>query len=234
MGAELSALPGGALRLYKTEDGQATVSVLLDAQTSSTAGAALRLYDGSGSETISMEAETGYMRINGNLDVTDIVPSSGLLIIHGTTETDVLRITGGSDIAEPFNVNSYVPIKPGMVVAIDPDRSGELRVADRAYDPTVAGIISGAGGVNAGMTLQQKGTAADGSHPVALTGRVYCWCDADVSGSIQPGDMLTTSTTPGHAMKAGDRTRAFGSIIGKAMTSLTTGKGLVLVLVSLQ
>ena len=35
-------------------------------------------------------------------------------------------------------------------------------------------------------------------------------------------------------MKAIDRDRASGSIIGKAMTGLSTGKGLVLVLVNLQ
>jgi hypothetical protein len=35
-------------------------------------------------------------------------------------------------------------------------------------------------------------------------------------------------------MKAGDHERASGAIIGKAMTSLAKGKGLVLVLVSLQ
>ena len=84
------------------------------------------------------------------------------------------------------------------------------------------------------MTLAQEGSVADGEHPVALTGRVWAWCDADASGAIQPGDMLTSSTTPGHAMKATDRQRAFGAIIGKAMSPLKSGRGLVLVLVSLQ
>jgi len=49
-----------------------------------------------------------------------------------------------------------------------------------------------------------------------------------------PGDLLTTSDTPGHAMRATDRTRAYGATIGKAMSSLKDGRGLVLVLVSLQ
>ena len=51
---------------------------------------------------------------------------------------------------------------------------------------------------------------------------------------IQPGDLLTTSDTPGHVMKVSDHDKAQGSIIGKAMSSLDKGKGLVLVLVSLQ
>ena len=46
--------------------------------------------------------------------------------------------------------------------------------------------------------------------------------------------MLTTSDTPGHAMKAVDKARRDGAVIGKAMSSLKSGKGLVLVLVSLK
>jgi len=152
----------------------------------------------------------------------------------GVVSIPKLRIRGGSDIAEPFAISDQTGVQPGMVVAIDSGRVGELRLATDPYDPTVAGIISGAGGVHTGMTLTQEGTIADGDHPVALTGRVWCWCDADANGPIQPGDMLTTSATPGHAMVATDRDRAFGSTIGKAMSSLESGQGLVLVLVNLQ
>jgi hypothetical protein len=68
---------------------------------------------------------------------------------------------------------------------------------------------------------------------VALTGRVYVQADT-VNGPIQPGDLLTTSLTPGRAMKVTDHARAQGAILGKAMTGLAAGEGLVLVLVSLQ
>jgi hypothetical protein len=110
-------------------------------------------------------------------------------------------ITGGGDLAEPFEASGA--IKPGMVVAIDPEQPGRLRIADKAYDHTVAGIASGANGINPGLTMRQQGTAADGSLPVALTGRVYCWADASNS-PIGPGDLLTSSSTPGHAMKVTD------------------------------
>lgn len=146
----------------------------------------------------------------------------------------ILTVVGGSDIAEPFNVSGEEAPQPGMVVSIDPERTGELRVCTRAYDSTVAGIVSGAGGVKTGMTLKQDGTAATGKLPVALTGRVYCYVDADAGGPVVPGDLLTTSDTPGHAMKVTDRARAGGATLGKAMSSLQAGKGLVLVLVSLQ
>ena len=83
------------------------------------------------------------------------------------------------------------------------------------------------------MTMGQATTLANGKYPVALSGRVYVWVDA-TRGAIRPGDLLTTSATPGHAMKAGNAAKAQGAIIGKAMTELKAGKGLVLVLVTLQ
>lgn len=151
----------------------------------------------------------------------------------GRTDVDVLRINGGSDLAEPFEIAGSESIEPGTVVAIDPSHPGQLRVADGAYDRTVAGCISGGNGINPGLTMQQEGTIADGSVPVALSGRVYCWADATY-GPIQPGDLLTTSDTPGHAMRASEYERAQGAMIGKAMSALDEGRGLVLVLVTLQ
>ena len=148
----------------------------------------------------------------------------------GRVRCTELQITAGSDLAEPFDVTGAEDIEPGMVVAIDPDNVGKLRLTDKAYDRTVAGIVSGANGIRPGVTMQQEGTPAAGELPVALTGRVYCWCDAS-SGPILPGDMLTTSGTPGHAMKVTDYARAQGAILGKAMSSLQSGQGLVLVLV---
>ena len=120
-----------------------------------------------------------------------------------------------------------------MLVSIDPARPGKLVISTDPYDNKVAGVISGAGGIKPGMLMAQANTEADGAHPVALTGRVYCWADA-ANSPIKPGDLLTTSAIPGHAMKATDRDSAFGATIGKAMTSLKEGRGLVLVLVSLQ
>ena len=86
--------------------------------------------------------------------------------------------------------------------------------------------------INPGIMLKQQG-ALDQGQNVALTGRVYALADA-TSGPIKPGDLLTTSAIPGHCMKAGDRDRAQGAILGKAMTGLKDGKGKVLVLVTLQ
>lgn len=151
----------------------------------------------------------------------------------GRITTNELEITGGADIAEPFPVVEDVMIEPGTVLSIDPQETGSLKIADKAYDHCVAGIVSGAENVKPGLVLKHSGTIADGNHLIALTGRVYCKADARTK-PIKPGDLLTTSDLPGYAMKATDRERAQGAVIGKAMTSLDSGTGMVLVLVSLQ
>jgi hypothetical protein len=152
----------------------------------------------------------------------------------GRIVAGVMEITGGSDLAEQFDVSSADgTVQPGMVVCIDPSKPGALAVSRESYDRKVAGILSGAGGVEPGMMMAHNGTLASGEHPVALTGRVYCLADAS-QAPIEPGDLLTTSERPGHAMKVQDYERAQGAVIGKAMTSLQDGRGLVLVLVNLQ
>lgn len=164
-------------------------------------------------------------------------PSGGVAIeANGLAKVKTLQILGGADLAEPFDVSvsDESGPEPGTVVVIDPASPGDLRVSDRAYDARVAGVISGARGLAPGMLMHAEGDEhASGVHPVALTGRVWCKVDAD-HGAVEPGDLLTTSPTPGHAMKASDATLRGGAVIGKAMTALEAGRGLVLVLVSLQ
>lgn len=184
------------------------------------------------SKTAGSGDATMVMTPAGNVGIGLTTPSR-TLHVNGTTRTNVLEITGGADLAEPFDIVNESTIQPGMVVAIDVAHAGQLKMSENAYDKTVAGIISGAGGIQPGMVMGQDGTIANGQHPVALTGRVYCRVDASY-GVIRPGDLLTTSNTPGHAMKVTDHDQAQGAIIGKAMTSLEEGQGLVLVLVSLQ
>ena len=174
--------------------------------------------------------------IHGHLFTDGAVDCSGYISTKSTMYASSLQLTGGADVAEPYQIatSRQVAPRPGMVVSIDPDRTGQMRVCTQAYDSAVGGIISGANGIHPGVVLRQAGTVADGALPIASLGRVWCWCDADAGGAITPGDLLTTSATPGHAMRVRDHDRARGAILGKAMSPLKSGKGLVLVLVTLE
>jgi hypothetical protein len=153
-------------------------------------------------------------------------------LFDGTAATQVLEIRGGADLAERFEVSGTETPEPGTLMVIDPDKPGHLRPSEAAYDSRVAGVVSGAGGVQPGLTLHQAGMI-EGDTVVAIAGRVYVKAEA-FSSPIRPGDQLTTSSIAGYAMKATDRDQAYGAVIGKAMTGLETGTGLVLVLVNLQ
>jgi hypothetical protein len=151
--------------------------------------------------------------------------------VNNNLSTATLTIRGGADVAEPFPVTGS-QVEPGTVMVIDEANPGQLSRSTQAYDTRVAGIISGAGGVKPGLELQQDGVLDQGQK-VALSGRVYVQADASL-GAIRPGDLLTTSDVPGCAMRVSDHARAQGAILGKAMTGLKDGRGLVLVLVTLQ
>lgn len=143
----------------------------------------------------------------------------------GRTQVKCLEILGGCDINERFN--STETLEPGTIVIADPDRPGQVCQTGRPYDQRVVGAISGANGIKPGLTLTQEGTALDGTHPVALDGRVY----VKVIGPVKVGDLLTTSKELGKAMAVKNRRKAFGAVIGKALESDADGDGLVLMLV---
>lgn len=143
-------------------------------------------------------------------------------------------VTANGDCAEELDVAPGEPVEPGDVMVIT--EGGRLARCSTTYDRRVAGVLSGAGDLEPGIVLgckSKEGTNGAPRRPLALTGRVFCRVDA-ASGAIQVGDLLTTSTTPGHAMKAGDPARSFGTVVGKALAGLRHGRGLIPVLVALQ
>jgi hypothetical protein len=145
----------------------------------------------------------------------------------GVTEIEVLQINGGSDIKE--DINSIDDVEPGDVVVIDENNPGHIKRTNEEYDKKVAGIISGANGINPGLSLSQS-DVLEGEYPLAMLGRVY----VKVIGKVEIGDMLTTASIPGFAMTVEDFSKANGAVIGKAMTRNEAGEGMVLVLVNLQ
>jgi hypothetical protein len=144
-----------------------------------------------------------------------------------TVDVDV-RLAGG-DLAEQFEVVGELPAEPGCVVVLA--GNDRVRVSDAPYDRRVAGVVSGAGSYRPALVLDSH-VGAD-RRPLALTGKVWCNVDADFA-PVELGDLLTTSPTPGYAMCAADPARAFGAVIGKALGTLRSGRGLVPVLVGLQ
>ena len=176
-------------------------------------------------------AISGTLTVGGGTSVSGNASVGGTINVGGNASVCTLSIRGGCDLAEPFAITGTV-IQKGSVLVIDPGHPGQLKLSDTAYDTRVAGVASGANGINPGIAMHQEGSL-EGGQDVALSGRVYVQADTS-NGAIVPGDLLTSSATPGHAMKVTDHLRAQGAIIGKAMSSLPDGAGMVLVLVSLQ
>jgi hypothetical protein len=131
--------------------------------------------------------------------------------------------SGGADIAEYFSVDEDP--EPGTVLVIGKD--SKLQCSTTAYDTTVAGIVSTSPGVSLGTN--EEGNESE--NLIAVAGRVPCKVDASYA-PIKPGDLLTTSDTPGYAMKA--TKPQIGTILGKALEPLDSGRGVIEVLVTLQ
>jgi hypothetical protein len=146
--------------------------------------------------------------------------------IKNLTRTGVLEITGGGDIIE--KARNTEGVQAGEVVVIDLTHPNQVKRSQKAYDKTVVGVVSGAGGIKHGMQLAQEGML-DGNTNFAIAGRVY----VKVTGKVEAGDLLTTSDKAGYAMKAKNHRKAMGAVIGKALSAPNT-EGLVLMLVMMR
>jgi hypothetical protein len=160
----------------------------------------------------------GNVGVDNNLNVTGNI----------TVGQDV--ILQNQDCAEDFDVSVEAELEAGSVVVID--GQGAITECACGYDKRVAGVVSGAGDFKPGIILGRTTTRTT-RRPVALVGKTYCKVDASYA-PIETGDLLTTSPTPGHAMKAADPLKAFGAVIGKALRPLREGQGLIPILVALQ
>lgn len=166
----------------------------------------------------------------GNVIVTGDLTQQGDITCSGN-----LNIASGKDVflsdcAEDFEAGEDVVAEPGTVMVLADD--GLLQPSNQAYDKRVTGVISGAGSYRPAIVLDRR--HAQGRRvTVALLGKVYCKVDAHYS-PVRVGDLLTTSPTAGHAMKACDSRAAFGAVIGKALGTLVSGQGLVPILIALQ
>jgi len=155
---------------------------------------------------------------------------AGPVHVTGNITTDGDVILSKADCAEDFDIADPEPIEPGTVMVLD-ENGGLVRCCE-PYDRRVAGVVSGAGNYRPAILLDKR-PEQSGRLPIALVGKVYCRVDAS-NGPISPGDLLTTSMTPGHAMRLSDPARGFGASLGKALGAHREGCGLIPILIALQ
>lgn len=120
----------------------------------------------------------------------------------------------------------------GDLLVIDPTANRRLALAQQPYSTLVAGIYSTKPGM-LGSTRKVDESAPHNEVPLAVVGIVPCNVTAE-NGPIRIGDLLVTSSAPGHAMKGTDRNRMLGAVVGKALEPLSRGTGVIQVLVTLQ
>lgn len=132
--------------------------------------------------------------------------------------------TGSSDVAEWVPVTDAV--EAGVVLELDPNRSGSYRLSQESCSALVAGVVSSEPGIVLGATEHTEGKALlvlIGIVPVKVTNE---------GGPIQPGDLLVTSSTPGHAMRWAGPEPCLCSLVGKALEPMDEEKGVILMLLT--
>lgn len=217
----------------------------------------LDLRSGEGITTIYMEGETGEILLKADRrDRMRFEPKGGDCWIGGNGESGTISlfhfeesdvrnrdkatiylngragdiVLRNADCAEEFSIAVAEEVEPGTVMVIDDE--GKVRPSTDAYDKRVVGVVSGAGDYKPGLVLDRQ-ISSEKRLPISLMGKVYCKVDAQYT-PIDVGDLLTTSPSLGHAMKAADPSKAFGAVIGKALRPLKEGVGLIPILISVQ
>jgi len=152
----------------------------------------------------------------------------------GNVYADGSYLSPASDLAEMMATSEGVTYEPGDLLVIGPDGKPLPSSVPNATNLLVVysndpGFVGGVG--DAGDIM--------GKIPVAITGTVPVKASTE-NGAILPGDLLTSSSIRGHAMKArpvtinGVTFYLPGTILGKALEPLEEGRGAILALVALQ
>lgn len=154
----------------------------------------------------------GNARVSDDLWVGDDIDVQGDISVSGA-------ITG--DVAEFMSCSACSPMD---VVVIDPEINQQLTPSYRAYDPSVAGVVS----VSPSLKIGQ--VESENAKPLALTGLVRAKATTQ-NGPIKRGDLLVTSSKPGFCMRADSDAIKSGMLLGKALEPLEEGDGPILILV---
>jgi len=160
--------------------------------------------------------------VPGVIDLVSMNFNNKTVSFNGTTKWSSINMFESADVNEKHLTAKEADDGDVMIIA---DRD-KLDISNVPYDTRVAGVVKKVGGI----TLDSK---LKNGVPIAYLGKVLTKVDASY-GEINCGDLLTTSQTPGYAMKVKDKTKAIGAIVGKALEPLKEGKGKIMVLVTLQ
>ncbi len=204
--------------------GNASPSVTLDVNGSQAIRGQMFMGDGSSSDFRKLTANTplNFRNSGGVPEMT--IDGVGNVSVNGNIAAKY------QDVAEW--VETGAPLEAGTVVIVNPLEFDRVVPSPRAYDTRVAGAVSR----QPGLILGERG---DSKSLIAQSGRVRIKVDATY-GAIKPGDLLVTSPTPGHAMRSkpikvgGQSLHRPGTLVGKALEALPSGKGEILVLLTLQ
>jgi hypothetical protein len=199
-----------------------------DSTTGNTIGVRGNVFSPSGTAGYFMSFGGGNLLVgsNGSNNVFR-VDGNGKMYANGGTQTS------GADFAESVAVRGdRSQYEPGDVLEIDENTNRQIRLAAEPYSTRVAGIYSTKPGTLS--TIHPIDSAEFAKEvPMAVVGIVPCKVTT-ANGVIHRGDLLVTSMIAGHAMKATDRRRFPGAIVGKAMQELFVGSGVIEVLVTLE
>jgi hypothetical protein len=171
------------------------------------------------------------LEVNGSILLTKGGGGS-ITFADGTTQTTAYTgVTNGGDYAESVDVTGdRMKYEPGDVLVIDSSSPGKFLKSAEPYSTSVTGIYS----TKPGTVGRRQATPRTAEEvPMAMMGIVPTNVTAE-NGPIRPGDLLVTSSSLGYAMKGTDRNRMLGAVIGKALGSLDSGKGVIEVVVTLQ
>jgi hypothetical protein len=122
----------------------------------------------------------------------------------------------GADLAENYYTTDS-SIGPGTVVAIDSSLPAGIKKTTGAYDNQAIGVVATAPGI---VLDDATGLGYGTPLPVALAGRIPVLVSTE-NGRVKAGDLLTSSSVPGIAMKA---TKA-GQVIGQALQDFSYPDG---------
>ncbi|MBN2187560.1 MAG: hypothetical protein JW732_08985 [Dehalococcoidia bacterium] len=174
----------------------------------------LRIFNGVGRD---------YIRAGSDADVDFKVTNTGAAYADGGWQ-------GAADFAELMSTEGITEdYQPGDVLVISDEQDRAVQLSSRPYSSAVIGVYSEEPGFLGSPHVMEDQNGDE--LPVAVLGIVPCKVSAE-NGPVHRGDLLTTSSTPGHAMKATEM--KLGTMLGKALGELESGTGVIDILVTLQ